>query len=800
MIKRIMKSTTNTALWLALIAFTILTSFYILFLEKQALGDVANNFNPLQQTQTQTSSSEVLGYTTTNQNDSQNRSNEYSYWLAPDSVVLITGAAGFLGSQLAVALFRTFGVTNLICIDNLAKSYLDVSDGGTLDPDELSQFEFKRQRMNYVLQTVPSAEFYVADFRPTIPEFFEVGEVPILDTIFRKHRNITHVVHFADSQQYWSSKGVAVPYNDGDTKTGMIEVLFEQIKKARNETGKTPHFLYASSYEVYKGFSFDKNNSEAINYTETDVLSTPGSLHGASKLIDEILAASYFSIHNIFSVALRFFPVYGPWGSPGSPLFEMAEKIVSDQDGSIIFDDLSKPHPRDLVDHVYIDDAIDLIMSAMQFYQKGAPAVFNVGTNKPVSLHGIAKKMKSYFPPTRHNKILDDHLSTISKYYSASIEEARKKLNWKPQYSLDDGISKLLAWHWDRNNPYGIKSEAKSLSKHKNFKDSSVLGCNPFDNECLKGHTVFPCISECSNPNLCLPSIYDEVAKFSRQLTEGCNIVLYTVMLNPDASDIPSGRASGRYNASSYVKSSKGSCNIAFISETSPLWKKTRKSSKSFGFWELLPVPLLDENHPETYTPKYSPGNFFAKSVSVTIYSSPDIVMKDIQYLADKLTAHPAGGSSSTKTISIVPRKKENSNPMKRWYERAQEANYNKVKMVMIGRRFKKENEVASTWIAHKLHSQVGKSFRCDVFGENLRWNINYDEKTLNFVLSLHDIWSRMLLKWSSEKPWWVDRKSGDDFYISIISSGEGDRIVIVDDSEKYATTVSSAIDDDQLL
>ena len=781
--KALLRPTTNTGLWLILIAFTLFVSITIFVVEKQTLGDVASNyFNP------------SIG----SRHVEKNAQNPYR--LTPESVVLITGAAGFLGSQLALALYRTFGVTNLICIDNLSTHYLDVSDESKLDSDELSQFEFKRQRMNYILQTVPSAEFYVADFRPSLPEFFEVGEIPLLNTIFQKHSNITHVVHFADSQQYWSPKGVAVPHVSGDTKTGMIEVLLEQLKKTKNEWSKMPHFTYASSYEVYKPKKLSDVNKTNMFVRETDVLSTPGSLHGASKLIDEILAASYYSIDEIFSVALRFFPIYGPWSCPGSPLFEMAERALASNSTSIVdHDELLKPNPNDLIDYVYIDDAVDAIMSAMQFWQKGAPAAFNIGTGEPITLNQIANIMRPQLSRSQQGMIDDGNRKNTAIHYSASIEEAKKKLNWEPRISLETGLSKLLGWHWDRNHPYDMNEIDKSFGSDK---ISGILGCNPYDNECLNGHTIFPCISECSNPSLCIPSHYDEAAKLSRKLTDGCDIVLYTVVLDPDASDIPSGRTSGGYNSTSYVKSSKGSCNIAFISENSVLWRRTRKSSQSFGFWRLLPVPLSDETHPEAFLPKYSPGKFFANSVNIVIYSSPNIVMKDIKMLASKVSTPPGGLTSLTRTLSVMPKRLEDKShipKMFRRHERAQESAYNKIKLVVKGRRFRKEREASSNWIAHALRSQAARSFRCDVYGENLRWDVNQDENSLNFVLMLHDIWSRMIQKWSSETPWWIknDKDDKSSFYVSVISSGDDDSIVIIENSDIYTISADSGIDDD---
>lgn len=162
--------------------------------------------------------------------------------LGDDSVVLITGAAGFLGAELALALRRTYGVRRLLLVDHLgvasANERLYVSPPGSqggggddgksgamyerASERELGAFEVRRQRAFRVFHELTSARldegggseeggeggrrdyndaesvrFYRADMRPSIPEFFDFGEVPLLEGIFQSHPDITHVVHLA---------------------------------------------------------------------------------------------------------------------------------------------------------------------------------------------------------------------------------------------------------------------------------------------------------------------------------------------------------------------------------------------------------------------------------------------------------------------------------------------------------------------------------------------------------------------------------------------------------------------------
>ena len=167
--------------------------------------------------------------------------------LNSNSVVLITGAAGFIGSELALSLKRIYNVNKLLLVDTLGidsdseRMFIPTpkndEDSGRrkaiyekLSEEQLSTFEFKRQRAFRIFHELAASDyyymdddydsnsssggvsgskedrrasaaesirFYRADMRPSIPEFFDFGEVPLLEGIFMSHPDITHVVHLA---------------------------------------------------------------------------------------------------------------------------------------------------------------------------------------------------------------------------------------------------------------------------------------------------------------------------------------------------------------------------------------------------------------------------------------------------------------------------------------------------------------------------------------------------------------------------------------------------------------------------
>lgn len=732
--------------------------------------------------------------------DKESQSKSFNDELTPESVVLITGAGGFIGSELAMALHRTFGISNIICIDTISQHVIDLSKLDNIDQDALAFFEYKRQRLFQLLQTVPSVQFYVDDFRPSIPEFFDVGEVPLLENIFQRFPDITHVVHLADAQQSWSGGGVAVPHAQDEKKTGMIEVLFEQLKKMGEEHNRIPNFTYASSYEVY-------SNTPNAALKEEDPITSPSSFHGASKLLDEILAASYHSLHSIPSTGLRFFPVYGPWSTPGSPIFEMAENALSEHRELIVDYGESRflrPKPNDKVDFVYIDDAVDAILAAMQFRQKDAPAIFNVGTGEPVSLELIATEMGTHLKK-KENK--QSNLSAAQSF-SASIKNSSQMLGWYPRVSLKEGVLKLLAWHWDRIYPYGLE---KVSASYTTIAAQGVQSCLPFDKECLRGATLFPCISECSNSSKCTASAYDnEPINTSNKISEGCTEVLFTIALGLDVHHIPSGNAKDAPKATPYVRSESGGvCNIAFVSEESLIMKEAIKSSKrrnylAHGFWRLIPIPLVNDKVSDAFLPKMSPGSFFADTVKIAIYCEPNILFHHLPSLLEEVHHNPKKEGTSSSTVMVLPRKRQHSADKR---VPLQERAYDKVRIAMRGNRLGKQYAADNYWVLHRLDVEDSRLFRCDIYGETLNWSSQRDDLSINFILTLHDIWSCIIVNWHGMTQWWHDEGSSVEeqggriyrgLYTSMTSSASTRYFVrILDASADFASHLPYVQDDE---
>lgn len=585
------------------------------------------------------------------------------------------------------------------------------------------------------------------------------------------------IVHLADAFPHSALQ--AVPREKDAPKAGMIEALLEQMLKIKTEGGHVPHFSYASSYEVYPYAS----NVTMTPLTESHPISTPSSLRGASKLIDEILAKLYFDEHGLYSVALRFFSVYGPWSVPGSPLFEMAERAVGGQLPS--WNSRWKP----VQDFVYIDDAIDAVMAAMQFRpaeEKPHPLVINVASGQGTSLQDVATIMREYFPPnnkesdynTNDNDTADTKPKTIA---FGSTQRAEEILGYQPQVSLKDGIIKLLAWHFDRAYPYGRQQNSQEDDKSNYIASRGIVSCLPTDDECLKATPVFPCSSECSHEDQCTKSFYDEIVGWTQALTAQCKTVLYTVAMENSLTDIPSAHVKLQTTSESFFD---GTCNIAFVSETSPLVQSLRGSNPISAFmgsdrskllktgkWILIPVLMpsfpTGEEHILSLLPKLSPGLFFGPNTKRAIYVDPDILLDSIPKLLQEASMQPYNAKVEGATAMLIGKGKPNNFfaqggddfvPKKQVFKSTnsiiQNSAYRMVRIAVSDKLFGDGFAVLldSRWMVHTLQSDDSRLFRCDVFGEVVQWDVDEDRSALEFVLGLHDMWSRVI----AEKPWWM--------------------------------------------
>lgn len=717
-----------------------------------------------------------------------------------------------------------------------------------------------------------------------------------------------------------------LPRNKDSIKTGCLEGILEEFRlmieransnaDGNNNNDSTtkvqlPHFVYASSHEVYDRISTAHQKKEQTQlqpqagqgqgqevrtqpnpppFQEDKPITTPSSLHGTAKLIDEILASAYHTTHGIYSVGMRFFKVYGPWDTPGTEVFELAEQFWAMNDGigekggdksvldDPVFDD-------DINDYIYIDDAIDAILGAMQYRpytidDNPPPVVFNVGTGKGFSRKQVKEEMGKHFPKFLTSKLTSSSspqtkvdpakVQRLPTKSIASTERTEALLGFKARVSLEEGLAHTLAWHRDRTFPYGrdpnfeesfevrsIESKiGKSLAmsrrrastssdKEESEKIAQKDGdeyddeeCSPLDRECLRGELVFPCASECRRVEWCTPSAWDDIATLSTMVTTGCDAVLYTVLLDETTEQIPNAATAslppdslpfiGAGLPEDIGERTQARCNIAFVSDKSPLVEMLKSEGEEYldeggdangsgsggslppllrhGFWTVLPVSTSSSSSwlhafggtfSLEYLPKISPGRFFGSSVRYAVYAAPTVLVNNLPYLLKRmedglqqpqLLKNGSPSSTSSNTALLISSKRNTCDPAQRGsscsttYTRPptndgiQSNAYNMIRMALHGEMLGGglESLLDSSVLVHSLREEESRLFRCDVYGEVAQWGASSDERAFEFVISVHDLWSRAVTHWSTGlRPWWIDLGGEDGTEGAAVEGGK---------------------------
>mmetsp|Transcript_20276 Transcript_20276/g.57566 ORF Transcript_20276/g.57566 Transcript_20276/m.57566 type:complete len:546 (+) Transcript_20276:1-1638(+) len=327
--------------------------------------------------------------------------------------------------------------------------------------------------------------------------------------------------------------------------------------------------------------------------------------------------------------------------------------------------------------------------------------------------------------------------------------------------------------------------------KSQFISEKGIVSCLPYDEECLKGAPVFPCSSECSHERQCRSSVYDPIVGWAQTLTRKCKTVLYTVDFNDSLEFIPSTKAQIQDNSVPFVS---GDCNLAFVSESSTLVQSMRGRNillriltggnrlLRHGRWILIPLPIASVASADReilrLLPKLSPGLFFGPKTKRAIYIDPNLLLHSIPKLLEEASVQPYMEDVEGATAMLIGRGVPNSSFFASTDENdifdapdspqvlptvetaVQNAAYRMVRIAVKDQLFGDGNFMDlldSRWLVHTLQSDDSRLFRCDVYGEVLQWKVDSDRSALEFVLGLHDMWSRVLAKQSlNVDPWWV--------------------------------------------
>jgi UDP-glucuronate 4-epimerase len=308
--------------------------------------------------------------------------------------VLITGGAGFIGSNLAKKLLER--KDEVVIIDNFNDYY---------DP------KLKKDRIKNILKGF-KFKLYKGDIR----------DVKLLEKIFKTEK-IDKVVHLAAMAGVRYALENPLIYAD-------VNVLGTTNLLQLSAKYKIKNFVYASSSSVY-------GNNKKMPFSETDSVDTPISPYAATKKATELMAHVFSHVHGLPTTGLRFFTVYGPWGRPDMALFKFTKNILA----GLPIDVYNRGKMSR--NFTYVDD---IVSGTITVLDANLPyGVMNIGGDKEETLLRYIEVLEKCLGKKAEKNLMPmqpgDVPSTV-----ADIKKLRK-MGWKPTTRIDKGIQNFVEWY-----------------------------------------------------------------------------------------------------------------------------------------------------------------------------------------------------------------------------------------------------------------------------------------------------------------------------------------------------------------
>lgn len=312
--------------------------------------------------------------------------------------LIITGAAGFIGSHLARLLLARGH--RVIGVDNFDPFY-----ERPLKEANLASLEAKR------------FAFVEADIR----------DGSAMEALFLHHRpaGVFHIAALA---------GVRPSILDPARYASVnVDGLISLLQAAR--AAECRNFIFASSSSVY-------GNSATVPFSESDPVAEPISPYAATKRAGELMCHAYCHLFGLSIAALRFFTVYGPAQRPDLAISKFMQLIAADEEVPMFGDgDTSR-------DYTYIDDIIQGVLAA---YERADDAgagffrIYNLGGSKPVMLSDMIEMIGRVVGRTPRVKQLPMQPGDVERTY-ADLTRSRDELRFHPQTPFAEGLEKQWAW------------------------------------------------------------------------------------------------------------------------------------------------------------------------------------------------------------------------------------------------------------------------------------------------------------------------------------------------------------------
>ena len=327
--------------------------------------------------------------------------------------VMVTGAAGFIGSALSIKLLNRGD--EVIGIDN----HNDYYDPGLKE----ARLARHANHENYTHIRM------------------DIEDGKAVETVFKEHQ-FEGVVNLA------AQAGVRYSIENPLAYISTNIVGFAHILEGcrHNRVG---HLVYASSSSVY-------GSNTNMPFSIHDNVDHPLSLYAASKKANELMAHTYSNLYELPTTGLRFFTVYGPWGRPDMALFKFTKAIMAGE--AIQVFNYGK-HRRDFT---YIDDIVEGVIRVLDKPAKPnnewngdnpdsgsskAPwKVYNIGNNSPVKLLDYISAIEDALNLTAEKELLPLQPGDVPDTY-ANVEDLVKEFNYKPSMPVKTGVTNFVNWY-----------------------------------------------------------------------------------------------------------------------------------------------------------------------------------------------------------------------------------------------------------------------------------------------------------------------------------------------------------------
>lgn len=338
--------------------------------------------------------------------------------------VLITGAAGFIGSNLVMELIRTVRNIKIVAIDSINDYY---------DP------KIKEYRLREIEKLVAIKKIEWSFVKGNI------ADKALIEDVFNKYAPAV-VINLA------AQAGVRYSITNPDAYIESNIIGFYNILEACRHY-PVEHLVYASSSSVY-------GTNKKIPYSTDDKVDNPVSLYAATKKSNELMAHAYSKLYNIPSTGLRFFTVYGPAGRPDMAYFGFTNKLIRGETIEIFNYGNCKR------DFTFVDDIVEGVKRVMtcapekETGEDGLPIppyrVYNIGNNNPENLLDFvqilseelvrAKVLPSDFDFEAHKKLVPMQPGDVPITY-ADTSMLERDFGFKPKTSLRAGLRSFAEWY-----------------------------------------------------------------------------------------------------------------------------------------------------------------------------------------------------------------------------------------------------------------------------------------------------------------------------------------------------------------